>query len=1039
VFLFFIISFYFSTTDTFASTLISNDIATDTVWTKADSPYIVAGNFSVQSDVKLTIEPGTVIKFGKDSAKESLAVFGTLDALGTAADPIYFTSIKDDTVFGDTNEDVDATSPSAGDWSGLVIYEGGSVNLDHIVIRYGGYFEVFLCSVGSTDISTYSIIADSGDPLNSLADIYNDGGTLVISNSIIEYGRDYGIRQRNGATSVEKSIIRNNGVFGIYNSADNVINAQNNYWGDASGPYHETLNATGTGNAVSDNVDFSPWLTEDPTIPVSVTRNPVIIIPGILASYMNRNDNNKTEVWPKLVKAFVPGKDSYLDELSLNLLGQPDTLYSIMLPTDIFRKIDVLRLGSVDFFDGLIKQLESDGYVEGKDLFVFPYDWRLDIRSSVSDVYSPMLISLKDRIDQILQQTGSQKVDIIAHSMGGLLAKYYIKHFGESKVGKFVDIATPHLGAPNALTTLISGDNMGIRIGWLGLNPIEIKKISQNMISTYQLLPSPDYFLPNSSDYSYYVDDLDDYDNNGVKGKLTYDQTMEFLKNSGRNEFLLNSSASIHRDLDNMNPADYGVQAYNIVGCGTPTMGKFFTLGKQSESDPEYDIAYISGDGTVPERSSETFPSIKQYYATGQTHTMMPSASGIKELILSILTNKENDFDFTSHSNISTSTENCKLPNGIFLSFHSPVAVNIYDSTGNHTGPDADGNIELNISGVIYDIFENNKFIFLPEGMNYQIKLQATDQGSFSSHIKKIQNGEIISTTYFSEIPLQSTSTKANMDIYNSTPSIVLDSEGDGSILDVINPSSIMVGDSLQDRTAPTTELKIISPATTTNGSFREDVEVVFEATDTDSGLLKTEYSLDNGNKYFTATGTIVISQDGENVIFYRSLDKAGNIEIAKQTFIKIDKSTPITTLSTGVVMGAGTVGFGADIPLPRASSSEDSIDQKKATSTVNVVGSQLETYSLVKLPVNQQLSVPDSSQITKIINKNDPIEKSKESFVTTTKNALSTTSIGTSSDVLLTASVGDYDINLRVAVILLSFIVLSVLVFIFKKYIIRI
>jgi hypothetical protein len=38
-----------------------------------------------------------------------------------------------------------------------------------------------------------------------------------------------------------------------------VFSAENNWWGSASGPYHLTLNPSGTGNKVSDNVDFTPW------------------------------------------------------------------------------------------------------------------------------------------------------------------------------------------------------------------------------------------------------------------------------------------------------------------------------------------------------------------------------------------------------------------------------------------------------------------------------------------------------------------------------------------------------------------------------------------------------------------------------------------------------------------------------------------------------------------------------------------------------------------------------------------------------------
>jgi hypothetical protein len=60
------------------------------------------------------------------------------------------------------------------------------------------------------------------------------------------------------------------GVCNIY--PDMPTNAEYNWWGDATGPYHPFLNPGGLGDSVSDFVDFDPWLTA----PVGVEEQPIV-------------------------------------------------------------------------------------------------------------------------------------------------------------------------------------------------------------------------------------------------------------------------------------------------------------------------------------------------------------------------------------------------------------------------------------------------------------------------------------------------------------------------------------------------------------------------------------------------------------------------------------------------------------------------------------------------------------------------------------------------------------------------------------------
>ncbi len=114
----------------------------DVVW-QNDLTYILmsnAGDYpTIASGTVLTIEPGTIIK-PANRFYTAMVVKGRLVAEGTADQPIIFTSFKDDSVGGDTNNDGSATAPGTdGDWKDIVFSAGSSGSLDNIHFKYGGY------------------------------------------------------------------------------------------------------------------------------------------------------------------------------------------------------------------------------------------------------------------------------------------------------------------------------------------------------------------------------------------------------------------------------------------------------------------------------------------------------------------------------------------------------------------------------------------------------------------------------------------------------------------------------------------------------------------------------------------------------------------------------------------------------------------------------------------------------------------------------------------------------------------------------------
>lgn len=69
-----------------ASTSVMGIINSDTIWTKANSPYTLTGAVGVISGVTLTIEAGVTVNLGSNY----MQVNGTLRAIGSATDPIRF-------------------------------------------------------------------------------------------------------------------------------------------------------------------------------------------------------------------------------------------------------------------------------------------------------------------------------------------------------------------------------------------------------------------------------------------------------------------------------------------------------------------------------------------------------------------------------------------------------------------------------------------------------------------------------------------------------------------------------------------------------------------------------------------------------------------------------------------------------------------------------------------------------------------------------------------------------------------------------------
>ncbi len=636
------------------------------------------------------------------------------------------------------------------------------------------------------------------------------------------------------------------------------------------------------------------------------TKPPLIFIPGVAGSELKTNeevrwsapdDHGETwshtysageKVWVNIPQAALSTDDDYFDILRLKPDGQTEEAPLSLNET---------------MYDGSYGQVipffEQNDYKLGENLFVFNYDWRKDLSLTSS--------SLDTKINTILASTHASKVDIVAHSMGGLVAREYIRNNQKAqKVNKLIQLGTPHLGSVKFIKAINEGIclKLDIKIGCPSIAPSEVKDVLQNMPGGYSLLPSKTYyqFYDNRDvDHIFPVRDDADTDQNAITGPLTFDQTKSWLINLGRNATVFNIANDFHNILDPSFTNTNGVDTVLIAGSGLPTLGQIHTylktnwLGQQKKEQEEF---YINGDQTVPLFSASltdgatSLAGTNKIYYVNQEHGALTETGNGKPalpLVISLLNNQS-------------------LPNGVAttpfsfsgtaVSTHSPVELHIYDSTNRHTGPTANGEFETQIPGSFYDTTGESKYVFLPLSGQYRFEIKGTDNGTFDLKLQTYNNNNLIKGTLYRDVPVTpNTIVQTNYDTNSNTaPSLQIDTNGDGTIEKSVSATSQLSGNQAFDTTPPVTAAEFGGTAGQ-NGWYRSDVILTLQAQDSPngSGILTTEYSLDNNSPQIY-TDPITLNKSA--TIRFRSIDKAGNEEKIQNVAVKIDKTPPEANIS---------------------------------------------------------------------------------------------------------------------------------------------
>lgn len=211
-------------------TIVSENITDEVTWTTGNC-YVLASRVTVEEGATLNIEPGVLIKGQAGSGANATALLiargGTINALGTASNPIIFTSIADEI----TKEQVAAgniESPNldpdqAGLWGGVIVLGNAPISADAAAVQIEGIppSDVNGLYGGSDPADNSGVIQyisirhggsniGDGNEINGLT-LGGVGTGTVIENVEIVGNKDDGLECFGGTVNVSNVLVWNQG------------------------------------------------------------------------------------------------------------------------------------------------------------------------------------------------------------------------------------------------------------------------------------------------------------------------------------------------------------------------------------------------------------------------------------------------------------------------------------------------------------------------------------------------------------------------------------------------------------------------------------------------------------------------------------------------------------------------------------------------------------------------------------------------------------------------------------------------------------
>jgi len=213
-------------------------------------------------------------------------------------------------------------------------------------------------------------------------------------------------------------------------------------------------------------------------MPPILMRDLVIVLPGITGSVLQKNGKDLWALSGQALWQYISNLGHSLDALRLpphDPNTPPDDGVKATGLVPAFH--GVFGVGKIDGYTKLVEMIQDNFTFERDNFIQFAYDWRLSSRVNARRLKA----LIDDRRDLLRLTEPEVGVILVAHSMGGLVSRYYLEVLeGWRDCHAFITFGTPFRGSVNAVDYLANGYKKLF---------LDLTEVMRTFPSVYELMP----------------------------------------------------------------------------------------------------------------------------------------------------------------------------------------------------------------------------------------------------------------------------------------------------------------------------------------------------------------------------------------------------------------------------------------------------------------------------------------------------------------------------------------------------------------------